>query len=103
MRTRLQIAASRRNLLRRLPTPAKGNGRVEKSCRMAFMALGDTISTSQAIEFAYPWDDCAVIITGVPRTGRDDGLEIPKSSSTPWSMVEMKPVEKLPPPRPQPM
>jgi hypothetical protein len=50
---RLNIARSHRNLLRRPPKPARGNGRVEKSCRIAFIALGDTISTSQAIEWAY--------------------------------------------------
>jgi hypothetical protein len=42
-----------------------------------------------------------VVITGVPRQGRDDGLPVP--TSTPWPMaVEMKPVERKAPPLPQP-
>jgi hypothetical protein len=43
-----------------------------------------------------------LVVTGVPRSGRDDGLEVPTSSSTPSWVVETKPVEKLPPLRPQP-
>jgi hypothetical protein len=39
-----------------------------------------------------------LVITGVPRSGRDDGLEIPTSSPTPTWAVETKPVERKAPP-----
>jgi hypothetical protein len=51
-RTRLQITAQRRNLSRRLPRPARGNGHVQKACRRALWAL-QTASTSTIIEWAY--------------------------------------------------
>jgi hypothetical protein len=47
----------------------------------------------------YPQGLC---VTGVPRSGRDDGLKIPTSSSTPSWAVETKPVERKAPPLPQP-
>jgi hypothetical protein len=51
----------------------------------------------------YPPDNCGLVITGVPRQGRDDGLPIPTSPSTSWLMaMETKPVERKAPPLPQP-
>jgi hypothetical protein len=50
----------------------------------------------------HPPKDCSLIITGVPRLGRDDGLEVPTSSATPSWVVETKPVERKAPPLPQP-
>jgi hypothetical protein len=41
-----------------------------------------------------------VVITGVPRSGRDDGLEVPTSSSKPMAVT--RPIEtRAPPPLPQ--
>jgi hypothetical protein len=40
MRTRSQIAESRRNLARRPTTPARGNGKVQRMARRALLALG---------------------------------------------------------------
>jgi hypothetical protein len=42
-----------------------------------------------------------LVITGVPRSGRDDDLPIPTSSPPSWA-VETKPVERKAPPLPQP-
>src|SRR5262249_6200928 len=52
MRTRPQIPTWRRNLSRRLPKPAEGNGRVQRACRRALLVHG-TASTSDVIAWAY--------------------------------------------------
>jgi hypothetical protein len=51
-RTRLQIQSSRRNLLRRLPAPAQGNGKVQRLCRRCLEVHG-TATTSTAVAWAY--------------------------------------------------
>src|SRR5262249_31205886 len=53
MRTRQQIAASRRNLSRRPARPAWRNGAIQRACERALTALGGTITTSDAIGWAY--------------------------------------------------
>jgi hypothetical protein len=52
-RTPLKEATWRRNLSRRLPAPAKGNGRVQRQCRRALLAHDGPISTSVAICWSY--------------------------------------------------
>jgi hypothetical protein len=52
MRTPHQLTAQRRNLSRRLPKPAQGNGRVQRACRRALLVHG-TASTSEVIAWAY--------------------------------------------------
>jgi hypothetical protein len=58
--TRLKILASQRNLARRPPKPAQGNGRrVQVRARRALWALNEA-STSEVISWAYPqlmWGD----------------------------------------------
>src|SRR5262245_37768564 len=44
----------RRNLSRGSPLAAKGNGRVQKACNLAFIAFDGPVTTSDAIEWAYP-------------------------------------------------
>ena len=44
---------SLRNLSRRLPKPAKGNGRLQKACRWALWAHGGQCSTSTIIDWCY--------------------------------------------------
>jgi hypothetical protein len=51
-RTRPQKAQSLRNLKRRFPAPARGNGRVQWACRRALWALGEA-PTSEILQFAY--------------------------------------------------
>lgn len=46
-----------RNLKRRLAKPALGNGRVQRACKMAFIAFDGPITTSDAIAWAYPRHD----------------------------------------------
>jgi hypothetical protein len=46
-----------RNLSRRLPKPALGNGRVQTQSKRCFCAFGDVISTSDAISWAFPRAD----------------------------------------------
>ena len=52
MRTRSQITASRRNLARRLHSPARGNGKVQQACRRALWVLNEA-STSEILQFTY--------------------------------------------------
>ena len=48
-----QNPRSLRNLLQRLPKPAKGNGRLQKTCRWALWAHGGQCSTSTIIDWCY--------------------------------------------------
>jgi len=57
VRTLPQKPASRRNLSRRLPKPALGNGRVQIQCKRAFIAFDGPISSSDAIDWAFPKAD----------------------------------------------
>jgi hypothetical protein len=52
MRTPSQIASSLRNLAQRLPRPAQGNGRVQKSARRVF-CVGEIVSTADVVQIAF--------------------------------------------------
>src|SRR5262245_16653141 len=42
------------NLRKRPVKPALGCGRLQRACRRAFIVWGDQITTSQALDWAYP-------------------------------------------------
>ena len=44
----------RRNLSRRLPAPAKGNGRLQVQVRRAFLIHGPVVSATTIYDLAYP-------------------------------------------------
>jgi len=53
-RTRRLKPQSYRNLTHRPSKPALFNGKRQKACLRAFIALGGPISTAEAAEWAYP-------------------------------------------------
>jgi hypothetical protein len=52
-RTRLQLAAQRRNLARRLAKPAKLNGKLQKAAKRAFVAFDGQLDTGIVADWGY--------------------------------------------------